>query len=467
MKTAAEAPADATELRRRARQRLRGQPRVNGFGTKADTQRILQELQIHQIELELQNEELAQAKAEADAALEKYTDLYDFLPVGYFSLDAQGLILEVNFTGATMLGTERSRLTGRRFQLFVAPKCRVAFQAFLERIFSGREKQTCETLLENSGRTPFWADLEAKSVSTAGGVQALELGPKKWCRVAVIDIAARKEAEMVRQRNEILVATNRRLEEEIAKRRVVEKSLVESERNARVLLIQSQAMQAQLRDFSHRILQVQEKQRAKISRELHDDVSQLLIGINVHLAVFTKAATAQPSGIRRRVVPLRRLVKKTLRVVHQFARDLRPAALDDLGLIPALRSYLRDFPKKKGLQIRFAASTDGVILDNDMRIMFYRVAQEALTNAAKHARATLIQVTISKSREGVSLEIADNGRAFDVGRVGSVQWSNHLGLVGMRERVEMVGGRLSVVSERGTGTTIRAEVAFGSERVRS
>jgi signal transduction histidine kinase len=343
----------------------------------------------------------------------------------------------------------------------VAPRSRPAFQAFLERIFASREKQTCETLLENSGRTPFWANLEAKSVNAVGGIQDLELGPRKWCRVAVIDIAARKEAEAERQRSEILLATNRRLEDEVAKRLLVEKSLVESERNIRVLLNQSQVLQAQLRDFSHRILQVQEEQRAKISRELHDDVSQLLIGINVHLAVFTKAAIAQPSGIRRRVVPLRRLVKKALRVVHQFARDLRPAALDDLGLIPALRSYLRDFPKKRGLQIRFAASTDGVVLDNDTRIMFYRIAQEALTNAAKHSRASVIQVTISKSREGVSLEIADNGRAFEVGRVGSADWGNHLGLVGMRERVEMVGGRLSILSERGVGTTVRAEVSFG------
>jgi len=190
------------------------------------------------------------------------------------------------------------------------------------------------------------------------------------------------------------------------------------------------------------------------------------VGINVHLAVFAKAAATNPRSIPRNVAPIRRLVERSLRIVHRFARELRPASLDDLGLIPALRSYIEDLPAQKGRQIRFTASAGVEALDNDKRTVLYRVAQEALINVARHAHASLVKVSILKTPEGVCLEVADDGKAFDVGRLASAAWVNHLGLHGMRERVEMVGGRFSVVSASGTGTTIRAVVPLGKKALR-
>lgn len=422
--------------------------------TKADTKRIVHELQVHQIELELQNEELKQSKAEVATVLEKYTDLYDFAPVGYFSLDHQGQILEVNLTGAVLLGMERSFLTTRRFQLFVAPQSRPAFNTFLGKIFARHEKQVCEVSLLKAGRLAFWADLEAKAAVVSSGA-------RKWCRVAVIDIAARKQAEAAQHRIDILAATNQHLEEEIIQRQATEAALKKSESRAHQLLERSRQLQKKLRNVSHQILLVQENQRKEISHELHDEISQLLLSINVHLAIFAKAAAVNPRGVRQTIVPLRHLVEKSVRVVHQFARELRPAMLDQLGLIPTLRSYIDDFPKRKGLQIQFTAFAGAEALDNDKRTVLYRVAQEALTNVAKHARASVVKVIILKVPGGVCLKITDDGKAFDVNLLSSAKWSNRLGLVGMRERVEMVGGRFSVVSARGKGTTIQAEVPLG------
>jgi signal transduction histidine kinase len=149
-----------------------------------------------------------------------------------------------------------------------------------------------------------------------------------------------------------------------------------------------------------------------------------------------------------------------VRVIHRFARELRPAMLDDLGLIPTLRVYIEDFPKRRGRRILFSAFAGAEALDNDKRTVLYRVAQEALINAAKHAQARLIKVSLRSVPGGVCLEIADNGRSFDVGRLTSARWNKRLGLIGMRERVEMVGGRFNIVSAPGTGTTIRAEIPF-------
>jgi signal transduction histidine kinase len=159
-------------------------------------------------------------------------------------------------------------------------------------------------------------------------------------------------------------------------------------------------------------------------------------------------------------------VEKSLQIVHQFARELRPASLDDLGLIPALHTYIKDFPKRRGRRIQFAAFAGVEAMDNDKRTVLYRVAQEALTNVAKHAQASVVRVAIIKAPAGVCLEIADNGKAFNVDRVVSGQGGQRLGLIGMRERVEMVGGRFSVVSGPGKGTTIRAEIPFGKINLR-
>jgi diguanylate cyclase (GGDEF)-like protein/PAS domain S-box-containing protein len=129
--------------------------------TEADTLRLLQELQVHQIELEMQNEELVQARAEVEAALRQYTDLYDFSPVGYFTLARDGTISRVNLAGANLLGLERSKLVKRRFGVFAAAESRTTFNAFLEKVFISKCKETCEISLLKDGTDPFWARIEA------------------------------------------------------------------------------------------------------------------------------------------------------------------------------------------------------------------------------------------------------------------------------------------------------------------
>ncbi|HTJ79623.1 MAG TPA: ATP-binding protein [Rariglobus sp.] len=443
-------PAVGSELRRRAETSLRKQPAKDLLvETRAGTKHMLHELQVHQIELELQNEELQQAKAEVDANLEKYTDLYDFAPVGYFSIDEESLILEVNLTGAALLGVDRSHLVKRRFQLFMAPQNRAPFADFMKRIFAGHKKQVCEATLLRVDRPVFWADLQAMSA------YALK-GARKWCRLAVIDVSARKQAEAAQHRIDLLAATNRHLAKEITRRHAAETILKKSEQRALKSLKAARDLQERLRRMTHQLLMVEEAQRKEISRELHDKICQLLVGINVHLAIFAETATRKPKQIGRMIVPLRRLVEEGVKIVHKFARDLRPSALDDLGLIPALRSYIDDFQERKGRKIELIAVEGVEVLNNDKRTILYRVAQEALVNAAKHAGASLIKVTITKAKDGVCLEISDNGKGFCEKRPLSAKGRQRLGMIGMRERVEMVGGRFTVTSKPGMGVVIQA-----------
>jgi PAS domain S-box-containing protein len=448
--------ADAAELRRRAEARLpnaQSNQRSEARDPKsaADPRRLLHELQVHQVELEMQNAELQAARDRMDVLVEKYTDLYDFAPVGYFSLDEQGRILEVNLTGAALLGVERSRLINRRLPHFVVPTSQPIFLAFLEQVFAGPGKQVCEATLLKADGAPFWANFHATSAISVSG-------PRKWCRVAVSDITSLKQAEEAQRRTEALTVTNRELRREILRRQAVEEALKQSEQHQTQLLEQSRHMQEQLRHLSHQILQAQEEERKRISRELHDEITQTLVGINVHLETLAREAEVNPKGLKTKIVRTQRLVEKSVDIVHQFARELRPAALDDLGLIATLHSFMKDFMKRTGIRVHFTTFAGVEQLNSARRTVLYRVVQSALTNVAQHAHASRVKVTIRKLPDAVRMEITDNGKSFEVDRVLHVKRNKRLGLIGMRERVEMVGGSFAVESAPGEGTTIRAQI---------
>src|SRR6185436_14254141 len=249
------------------------------------------------------------------------------------------------------------------------------------------------------------------------------------------------------------------LQQEILQRRVVERALKKSEQHSDQLLQESFHLQEQLRGVSHQILSAHEQERKEISRELHDEIAQSLTGINITLATLSIEASANTRGLNRKIARTQRLVERSMESVHRFARQLRPPVLDDLGLIPALHSYLDEFAKRAGIRIRFSAIAAVERLDSEKRTVVYRVVQEALTNVAKHARATLARVTITRQLDGViCLEVRDNGKSFRVQRARFGKGKKRLGLLGMRERVEMVGGRFTVESAPGRGTTIRAQI---------
>ena len=146
---------------------------------ETDTQRLIHELEVHQIELEMQNEELVQSHTQVEAGLRQYTDLYDFAPVGYFTLALDGAIHQVNLAGANLLGAERGALIKRRFGVFVSTRSRTTFSAFLEKVFStSGSKETCEIALQKDGPAPLWVYIEAMT----------EDGQRKTCRAVVVDI---------------------------------------------------------------------------------------------------------------------------------------------------------------------------------------------------------------------------------------------------------------------------------------
>ena len=248
------------------------------------------------------------------------------------------------------------------------------------------------------------------------------------------------------------------LKQEILQRQVVEESLRASELMSNQLLERSQRMQEELRFLSRQLLSVQEEERRKISRELHDVIAQTLTAINVRLAGLNAESNTNNSELRKQITSTQRLVEKSVDIVHRFARELRPTVLDDLGLIPALQAFMKGFMEDTGIRASlkvFAAIEEA---DGALRTMLYRVAQESLTNVARHANASQVEVRIESLNGGIRMEIRDNGQGFEVSGNSSTKKPNRLGLLGMRERVEMFGGTFGVDSAPGHATTVRVEI---------
>ena len=185
-------PIEPDDRRRLAMERLRTKKAELRLPLSKDgTRKLVHELEVHQIELEMQNEELVRARNEAESALKKYTELYDFAPTGYLTLDSSGTIHAVNLSGAALLGAGRSRLVGRLFGLFVSAEHRLFFSQFLSKVFSSKEKHSCEVKLAGEERYPLFVQIVA--IAEASGSE---------CSIALIDITERRVAEEEHRRAE-------------------------------------------------------------------------------------------------------------------------------------------------------------------------------------------------------------------------------------------------------------------------
>lgn len=555
----------AAALRRQA-EKLSG--KSSAVLSDDDTRRLVHELEVHQIELEIQNDELRTARDETETLLDKYTELYDFAPVGYFSLSVEGIIRLANLTGSSMVGTSRSDLIGRSFAMFLASKQRTDFKSLLHQVFASETKQSGEFELENANLATRIVTLDARR-SPSGleccaimqditsrrqaqeGMRISELRYRRLFEAAhdgvliiqpdtskiidanpfmtrllgypreqligkeLFEIGLLKDEEAsqrmfrklkrnhevryenlplvsqdgrhqevevvanlyqedghpviqcnirditIRKLAEDMSSRNVKLKLEISRRQIVEEDLRAHRKEQSRLLRQSRRQQKQLRDLSHQILNAQEDERKRISRELHDVIVQALVSINVHLEVLDQECPESSTGFRKHVANTQMLVEKAVTIVHDFARELRPTMLDDLGLIPALQMHLKEFMTETGIRasLRIFARIDQS--ESMLRTVLYRIAQEALTNVGRHSKASHVVVSIESVEDTIRMTIRDNGQGFRVSGNSRSLKKNRLGLIGMKERAEMIGGTLKVESSPGGPTTVTVDIPAG------
>lgn len=210
-----------------------------------------------------------------------------------------------------------------------------------------------------------------------------------------------------------------------------------------------------LRDVAAHALNAEEEERKRVARELHDETAQALAALLIRLRV---ARRVDDPGARENLLEeMRREIGNALEGVRRFARGLRPPALDELGLIPALESHVRGVMESAGLPVRIDAEPLEARLSPQAELALYRIIQEALSNAVRHAEASLVRVMIARQGDAVAATVEDDGRGFDPQRVMSAG-GRGLGLYGMQERAAYLGGRVNIVSQPGTGTQVHAEI---------
>jgi signal transduction histidine kinase len=208
----------------------------------------------------------------------------------------------------------------------------------------------------------------------------------------------------------------------------------------------------ELRGLSNRLMLLQEEERKTISRELHDEVGQLLTGLRMELGTFSRLDPEK--RFQERLESVKRLTEEALRSVRNLALLLRPSMLDDLGLESALHWQAKEFSRRCGIPVSVNVHGQVEILPESHRLCLYRVVQEAMTNCGKHADASRISVNVEQQGNRVSMSVHDDGRGFDSKR----RPTHGLGLLGMTERARSLQGSIIVTSQPGRGTLIKLEL---------
>jgi PAS domain S-box-containing protein len=397
-------------LRERAEKILSQKPEAVRKIPVKDMTRLIHELEVHQVELDMQNDELRKAQAEIELSRAKYVDLYDFAPVGYFTLTPTGRIEEVNLTGAKLLGVEKPNLVNRDFRSFIAPEFRKMFDSHRLEVVASDAVVKCELRLTRRASDPLNVSLESLSVRSGDGSASL-------IRSTMSDITERKKTEA---------------------------ALHESEERCRYL--------------SSQLLVAQETERHRIAGELHDDIGHRLI--NMKQLIDPLLTCIRKEGLEtdvKRFETFVSILDSLWAQVKKMQQDLRPSMLEDIGLLVTIGWLCREFGEAhSGIRIDKSLNIEEREIPTSLKLVIFRILQEALNNVAKHSKASLFRLSLRKVKEEIELIVSDNGEGFDVKEMPR----HGLGLVSMRERAELSHGNFSIQSDRGKGTVLRVTWAL-------
>jgi signal transduction histidine kinase len=235
------------------------------------------------------------------------------------------------------------------------------------------------------------------------------------------------------------------------------------ERNSQEQRLRTEEAERELRRLSRQLVQAQEAERKSLSRELHDEVGQMLTALRMELRSLQDLRTAPEEQFNAHVDGAKRLAEQSLRALRDMAMGLRPSMLDDLGLGSALQWQARQFAKRTGIPVNVQIEGIPATLPEPYRTCVYRIVQEALTNCTRHAKAKTIDIAIRAQKDRLSVSVRDDGVGFDPLNVRG----RGLGLIGMQERVMELGGELALVSQPQKGTVLSAKIPLPQEIIRN
>lgn len=417
-------PQEIEDLRRQAEVQLtEREGRIKSL-ERVDLEKMAHELAVHQVELEIQNEELRRARLAVEETRDRYIDLFDFAPIGHFTLDEHNRIVEANRSASQMLGVERQDLLKKSFTKFINPEDTDIFYFHRKEALACGVRQTVELRMQKEGGTPFYVQME----SLKSGAERL--------RIALTDITRLKRAE------ETLAKAKAELET-----RVLERTRELSQANG------------QLKQYGRRITEVQEAERKRIAFELHDDTAQYLALLKMELNALIQSGEIQNPKVLEKLHFLEKDADRAFNDVRRYSHELRPSVLEHMGLRSSLEQIADDINKLKQITVEINVEGEEPDLSEEIKLGFFRIAQESLNNARKHARASKATISLQFKDNRVKMAVTDEGTGFDMQEVKTRRTEkDSLGLISMRERAKIIGANLKIESEPGKGTRVTAEV---------
>ena len=377
-----------------------------------DVQQLVHDLRVHQVELEMQNEELRCTQTELQAAEALYFDLYELAPVGYLTLDEQGLILQANLSAATLLGHNRPSLLQQAFSRFVFPADQDSYYLRHQHLLGNPSTQSCELRMARADSTPCWVNLTARADESPNGTTQV--------RLTLADITPQKQADQARQ--------------------TMHQNLTEAHQNLRAMAAESEAR----REF----------ERKHVAREVHDELGQVLTAMRMNLSLMQIRFGALDADLLPQIESLKAQADRALAGVRNVATHLRPSVLD-LGLVPAIDWLCQEFVRNTGVDCTFLVPDPTLSLDEARAVVLWRIVQESLTNISRYAQASAVSVCLKKQGPDLWLQVRDDGCGFDL---DAVSRKPSFGLLGMRERVLVLGGHLAINSRPGRGTRLEVRI---------
>jgi len=367
---------------------------------------------------------------------EQYRRIVETTPEGVAVTDARGEIVFANARLSDLLGYSSEEIVSPERRNFFAEEYRVLTGSPLENLGRGAAAQYEMQFARKDG-SELWVLVNANAIRD-------ERGRLRGALFMLTDISQRKlaEADLGRYRDHL---------EELIRERTAE--LAELNKDlAQEVSVRKQAEEG-LRALSRRLFQAQEDERRAISRELHDQIGQMLTGLLYQLESAKQAKSPQAAGIIREVEDV---VRELLAQVRNLSQSLRPAMLDELGLLPSLSAHCKHFTQLTGIAVHFAHEGLPEDLSPEISTAAYRIIQEALTNVARHAGAAQVTARLWTDQNKLHILVEDHGKGFDPSSMAGSS-----GLSGMRERAALLDGRLTIVSFPGRGTRIAAEFPLG------
>jgi signal transduction histidine kinase len=234
---------------------------------------------------------------------------------------------------------------------------------------------------------------------------------------------------------------NAALTSEIKERKVAEAQLRESE--------------VQLRALAARLISIREEERARIAREIHDELGQVLTGLKMDIMWLAKRLAGTEAQLVEKTETMRRLIDSTMHLIRRISTGLRPEILDDMGLVAAIGWQAKEFQKRMGMRCRIKLPEDQAVPDKELSTAVFRIFQEILTNIARHAKASSVNVQLSIADDFLKLKVADDGIGISESQI---RGHGSLGLLGMQERAQLFGGEVSIRGASGRGTTVSVTI---------